>query len=466
MNERKEMLIHDFSESEIISECDICGSLNKINHNTKVPHIYEDGECQEHGCDEYWIHDTGDEMENCECYYAEQSGSVCNCGAREMIDMHTGTSTFLNGEGAVAPTWDIACKCLDTPGNGALYDDDLKWLDDDEAPTTKDRYDPYHYHKQQIVDKKPEHCTLCNKELTDDTSRERGVGHTCYSKFSQKILVLRSNEISIEDVAILLEEKGFDFVFHDHGDLKRFDTIYHSIDEAPYIEKLSKDSKKLEDFALRFGLREENNQIGLPTGIKMWGDYENLCKLHNFIEEPEWMVMFDGSVNAQTIRPSISDEYEWQEHYAEYIDDQLDIYGGGRNDGLRYDIITIIDKVLGSDLGDIALDIMDKSPFIDRLNENFWEGIWENKPIVGNIHNPYYIDGLVKKGLKTNKLNPFEGALTLARSRAEQSKTQEDYRIVNALENYDQISGFYTSIEKAIKNCIIRELNLTNSDEN
>lgn len=463
MNERKEMLIHDFSENEIIGECDLCGSIEKINHNTRFPpHNYEDGECGEHGCDEYWIHETGDEMEYCECYYEEQSGSVCGCGAREIIEFATGSISFVNGEGIYTPTWDAACKCLDTPGNGALYDDDLKWLDDDEAPTTKDRYDPYHYHKQQIVDKKPEHCTLCNKELTDDTSRERGVGHTCYSKFSQKILVLRSNEISIEDVAILLEEKGFDFVFHDHGDYEyhtRDNAIYHSIDEAPYIEKLSKDSKKLEDFALRFGLREENNQIGLPAGIKMWGDFENLCNLHNFIEEPEWMVMFDGSVNAQTIRPSISDEYEWQEHYAEHIDNQIDIYGGGRNDGLRYDIITIIDKVLGSNLGDIALDIMDKSPFIDRLQENFWEEIWEHKPIVGNIYNPYYIDELVKEGLKTNKLNPFEGALTLA-------KEQEDYRIVNALDYYDQISGFYTSSQKAIKNCIIKSLNLTNSDEN
>lgn len=464
MNERKEMLIHDFSENEIIGECDLCGSINKINHNTRFPHNYEDGECGEHGCDEYWIHETGDEMEYCECHYEEQSGSVCGCGAREIIDIATGSSSFVNGEGIYAPTWDAACKCLDTPGNGALYDDDLRWLDDDEAPTTKDRYDPYHYHKIKIVDKKPEHCTLCNKELTDDTSRERGVGHTCYSKFSQKIIVLRSNEISIEDVAILLEEKGFDFVFHDHGDYsyeRDENAIYHSIDEAPYIEKLSEDSKKLEDFALRFGLRENPNKLigadGEEIGIKMWGDYEDLCKLHNIMEEPEWMIMFDGSVNAQTIRPSHINDCDWQEHYGEHID--IDIYGGGRNDGLRYDVITKIDEVLGDDLGKIALDMMGKEPFIDRLFESFWEQIWELEPIVGNTCNPYYIDSLIMQGFEINKLNPYEGALTLA-------KEQEDYRIVNALDYYDQITGFHISSQKAIKNCIIKSLNLTNSDEN
>ena len=462
MNERKEMLIHDFSENEIIGQCDLCGSMNKINHNTRFPHNYEDGECEEHGCDEYWIHETGDEMEYCECYYKEQSGSTCNCGAREEIDMQTGSSTFLNGEGAVAPTWDIACKCLDTPGNGALYDDDLKWLDDDdEAPTTKDRYDPYHYHKIKIVDKKPEHCTLCNKELTDDTSRERGVGHTCYSKFSQKIIVLRSNEISIEDVAILLEEKGFDFVFHDLGDYsyeRGENAIYHSIDEAPYIEKLSEDSKKLEDFALRFGLRENPNKlIGADEeiGIKMWGDYEDLCKLHNIMEEPEWMIMFDGSVNAQTIRPSSSDDYEWQEHYMENIENS---FGYGRTD-LGLHISKKIDEVLGGNLGNIALDIMDKVPFVDRLNESLWEQMWSGEPIVCNMCNPFHIDQLIIKGFETNKLNPYEGALTLARAGSEGA-------IVYGLQYYDQITGFHISSQKAIKNCIIKSLNLTNSDEN
>lgn len=465
MNERKEMLIHDFSENEIIGECDLCGSMNKINHNTRFPHNYEDGECEEHGCDEYWIHDTGDEMEYCECYY-DELGSVCGCGAREMIDMHTGSSTFLNGEGAVAPTWDIACTCLDTPGNGALYDDDLRWLDD--APTTKERYDPYHYHKIKIVDKKPEHCTLCNKELTDDTSRERGVGHTCYSKFSQKIIVLRSNEISIEDVAILLEEKGFDFVFHDLGDYsyeRGENAIYHSIDEAPYIEKLSEDSKKLEDFALRFGLRENpNNLIGGPEsdeeiGIKIWGDYEDLCKLHNIMEEPEWMIMFDGSVNAQTIRPSSSEDYDWQEHYGELIDYSLNGDGRGRLDGFCYDVITKIDEVLGDDLGNIALDMMEEDPFLDRLLEKFWEQIWDHEPIVGNTYNPYYIDDLILRGFETNKLNPYSGALTLARA----GPVPE---IVYELLDYDQITGFHISSQKAIKNCIIKSLNLTNSDEN
>jgi len=459
MNERKEMLIHDFPENEIIGECDICGSINKINHNTKIPHNYQDGECQEHGCDEHWIHDTGDEMENCECYYDELSGSVCNCGAREIIDMQTGSSTFENGEGAVAPTWDIACKCLDTPGNGALYDDDLKWLDDDEAPTTPDRYDP-----AKIVDKRPEHCTLCNKELTDDASRDRGIGHTCYSKFSQKIIVLRSNEISIEDVAILLEEKGFDFVFHDHGDYLGYledNAIYHSIDEAPYIEKLSEDSKKLEDFALRFGLRKHTNETGPLADIKLWGDYEDLCKLHNIMEEPEWMIMFDGSINAQTIRPSSSDDYEWQEHYVENVEDSI---GYGRGLGVQYDITKKIDEVLGGNLGNIALDIMDKDPFVDRLFEKFWEQIWDHEPIVGNICNPYYLDDLILRGLEKNKLNPYEGALNIAENLS--SEDDLSHTIRHALEDYSQIYGFHASSQKGIKNCIIKSLNLTNSDEN
>jgi hypothetical protein len=244
-----------------------------------------------------------------------------------------------------------------------------------------------------------------------------------------------------------LEEKGFDFVFHDHGDYDKTDNaIYHSIDEAPYIEKLSEDSKKLKDFALRFGLREENNQ---------------LCKLHNFMEEPEWMIMFDGSVNAQTVRPNDSHEYEWQEYYAENIENSFSGYG--RNLGFYHDITKKIDEVLGGNLGNIALDIMDKDPFVDRLFEKFWEQIWDHEPIVDNICNPYYLDDLILRGFEKNKLNPYEGALNITENLSNKDLSST---IRHALEHYDQICGFHVSSEIAIQNCIISSLNLMNSDEN
>ena len=439
MNKRKEMLIHDFPENEIIGECDICGSMNKINHNTKIPHNYQDGECQEHGCDEYWIHDTGDEMENCECYYDEQSGSVCNCGAREIIDMQTGSSTFLNGEGAVAPTWDLACNCV--------FDQQLVIFKDPKP-------------------KMPEFCKLCNKELVDELSRERGIGKTCYKKFSQKIIALKSESIELKDLAILLEDNKCDIVYHDKGSFEdderigETNGIYYLIDEPPFIEKLSYKSKTLEDFALRFGLRETDNH--------RWADLDDLCQLHDLVDEPEWMIMFRGSYIAKTIIPGeglVNIQSEWE-------DTQYFLEAGCP----FHDLSIQIREILGWEYVRLMTNILNHnssryfsiSNLYMTMREKHYDDIRDGIPLVQGEINPYWIENLIKDGIKSNPLNPFEGAKSdVADSLASYNLEHILHSAIHSLENCDFINGFWNrnSAKMGVRDEILKALNEKNSLE-
>jgi len=388
---------HSFPEVETINECDECGSLLKVKHNHDIPHDYSEGVCGMYFCEEFYEHPSGDEMEICGCELLED-GEMCNCGCYEVSCQATGISQFRN-EGENYKTWEEACKCLN--------------FMDGELPITEKL--------EQMF------CKLCNKELTDAPSRERGIGNTCFKKFSMKVVAIKSERIDDNDILLLLEK--FDLVHHSKGYFEtderdiQSDEIYYPIDSPPYYQKLIADEPIVQEIDLD-ALRNFGSKWGIIWNTDLdeseWTSDDCLTKTHQIIEEPDWTIMFQGSFEGKTLR---NGEYD-NPMYQSFYDSISNLSGDPSLQGqLGHNLYLLIYEVGGDWAADTFIKMFSevtRAAYADQPNwflghsiEDYYEAKAEGALRVEGEINPVYGMCVLNQGYKLSSENPYKAAYEL-----------------------------------------------------
>ena len=173
-----------------------------------------------------------------------------------------------------------------------------------------------------------ENCILCSRPLLDLKSKTRGIGPECYNNFRRRIAGVCTADLTESQAMSMLDNNDLDIIVSKSAWSSKGTHIYFKTDEAPFIHHItagpinSNERRYPSDTAM-LELTQSMGYVVLADDS--WYRYQHLTVTHEWLDEPPWMTLFNGSIHLDEIE--ILDFEEENELYYTIRDRFLDTIG-------------------------------------------------------------------------------------------------------------------------------------------